>query len=162
MWLKVKLRIRRNYEFLVVFITMLYMLTLKLFRVRIYTGKDIPKLANIKKKEAYDVYIGRANYHLNLPTSIWYNPFPVDENGKHIFFRESMREQVIADHMEYLKNNKKLLKELKSLSRKTLGCYCTTYEVAKNNKITKKCHGHNIIQMYITHVLKLDFNIFEQ
>jgi hypothetical protein len=120
------------------------MLLKKSLGIRIYYNSDIPKLANIKKKEPFDVYIGRYNYHLKLPGSIWGNPFPIDKDGEHIPFKESMREQVVADHMEYLKNNKYLLSQLRNLSGKTLGCYCYSSTTGSG----KKCHGHNIIEMY--------------
>ncbi len=151
-WYNIKLQIRILFEFLVVILTFFYVIIRKFLGKRFYTVADIPKLANIKNKEPYDVYIGRPNIYLNLPGSIWGNPFPVDENGKHIKFKPSMREQVLKDHMVYLKNNKKLLKELKTLSGKTLGCYC--YSSATGNGT--KCHGDNIIEMYKQVVLKLD------
>lgn len=157
-----KRSLRILYEFAVVVLALPYYYIAKSFGKKFYGKKDIPKLANVNLKEPYDVYIGRPNYHLGLEGSIWGNPFPVDANGKHIHFKEYMREKVIADHMAYLRNNKVLLKQLHTLSGKTLGCYCTNYTFSKNNKIKKKCHGHNIIQMYITHVLGLDFNIFEE
>ena len=38
-------------------------------------------LANIKKKEPFDLYIGRENKWLNLEGSKWANPFPMKNEG---------------------------------------------------------------------------------
>ncbi len=156
-WFKIKWHLRIGFEYSVVILVMFYFLIAKALGKRFYTSADIPKLANIKEKESFDVYIGRPNYHLKL-SGIWGNPFPIGENGEHVFFKEYMRPQVCSDHMNYLRNNKKLLKELKNLSGKTLGCYCYSSATGKG----KRCHGHNIIDMYKEKVLgikcgKIDF-----
>jgi hypothetical protein len=94
------------------------------------------KLANIKKKEYYDIYIGRENKWLNLPASKWQNPF--------VMKKESEREEVLKKHMEYMLERKDLLADLKELDGKTLGCYCYSSETG----IGKKCHGHNLIELF--------------
>ena len=122
---------------------------------KFYTIDDIPRIVKITTKNPpeYDVYIGRKNIWINLEASIWGNPFHLK--------KESEREKVIKDHMDYLKKNKFLLRKLKDLSGKTLGCYCCNYSFQENYFNGKRCHGMNIVQMYIKHVLKKDVDIFE-
>lgn len=102
------------------------------------TEADIPKIVNLLKGESYDIYIGRENYHLNLPHSKWHNPFRLKN--------ETGRPKCISDHMEYLENNEELLNSLDELSGKIMGCYCKE----------KPCHGDNIIKMYKKIILGID------
>ena len=94
------------------------------------------KLANIKKKEPYDIYIGRGNKWLGLLHSKWHNPFVMKNEG--------MREEVLKKHMDYMLSNPELLKDLYELDGKTLGCYCFSSETG----VGKKCHGHNLIELF--------------
>ena len=88
------------------------------------------KIANIKKKEFYDLYIGRENKWLGLEGSKWGNPF--------VMKNESKREEVLAKYKEHILNSPELLNSLSELKGKTLGCYCAP----------KKCHGNVLIELY--------------
>jgi len=68
-----------------------------------------------RKKEPFDVYIGRP--------SKWGNPFKIGKNGT--------REEVIIKYRKWLLSNPELLKQLPELCGKTLGCWCKP----------KPCHG---------------------
>ncbi len=100
------------------------------------TNKGNIKIANIKKKEPFDLYIGRENKWLNLPESKWKNPFPLK--------RESERAQILEMHWEYMISREDLINDLIELKGKTLGCYC----YSDTTKIGKTCHGHNLIRLY--------------
>lgn len=128
---------------------LIYFFCVNKFDKKVYTENDIPKLTMVKYGD-FDVYIGRTNKHLNLKDNGWGNPFPIDSNGRHIRFKERMRVDVLSTHMNYIRTNRELLLRLKSLSGKTLGCYCCS---DKNDGVNKWCHGHNIIQMYKERVL---------
>lgn len=133
-------------------LTFWYIQLLRIFGFKRYTYKFIPRLAKITKPEfeSFDVYIGRENRDLNLPGSIWGNPFYLK--------RESDRPDNLAKHMEYLVNNPELLKQLKTLSGKILGCYCFSSATCKG----KRCHGHNIIQLYKEKILGIkSISIYE-
>lgn len=67
------------------------------------------------KREPYDVYIGRG--------SKWGNPFKIGEDGN--------REEVISKYREWILKQPHLLRDLKELDGKVLGCWC------KPNS----CHG---------------------
>ena len=60
------------------------------------------------KSEHYDVYIGRP--------SKWGNPFSIGKDGT--------RKEVILKYIEYIFNNKQLMKDLPELKGKILGCWC--------------------------------------
>lgn len=66
------------------------------------------------KKEPYDVYIGRP--------SEWGNPYSEKQYG---------RNKCIQMYLVYLLRHPKVLKEVKTLRGKVLGCWCRP----------KKCHG---------------------
>lgn len=100
----------------------------------------VPTLANIKKGEFFDLYIGRENKWLNLSESKWKNPFPMK--------KESERPDVILKHWEYMKEHSELIADLKELEGKVLGCYC--FSSVKNEG--KKCHGHNLIKLFEMYV----------
>ncbi len=85
------------------------------------------------KKEKYDVYIGRG--------SIYGNPYT------HIKNKETKAEFIVKDrktaiekYKEYLLNSPELLKQIKTLKDKTLGCWCKP----------KSCHGDIIIEILET------------
>lgn len=71
------------------------------------------------KKEKFDVYIGRH--------SKWGNPFTI---GK-----DRTREEVIEKYKKWILKQPQLLKDLKELKGKTLGCWCKP----------KKCHGDILV-----------------
>lgn len=99
--------------------------------------KILPTLANIKKGEPYDIYIGRENKWLNLPESKWKNPFPMK--------KESERDEVILKHWNDVhENHPELIEALGELNGKVLGCYCFSSATGKG----KRCHGHNLITMF--------------
>lgn len=141
-WHRIKWHTRVFFEYVVVILVMVYVILAKLLGKRFYTTADIPKLANIKKREPYDIYIGRANGYLKLEESIWNNKYVIGVDGD--------RATCVEKHMADLRANKKLLRKLKTLSGKTLGCYC--YSSTTKNGV--KCHGHNIIQLYKEKILK--------
>lgn len=62
-----------------------------------------------KKKEVFDVYIGRG--------SIWGNPFKIGADGT--------REEVIEKYRQYLIENPELVIHTAQLKGKILGCFCT-------------------------------------
>ena len=74
-----------------------------------------------KRKECFDVYIGRG--------SIWGNPFEIGKDGT--------REEVIAKYKEYILAKPELLARLPELKDKILGCYCKP----------KPCHGDVLIEL---------------
>lgn len=102
--------------------------------------KRTPTLANIKRGESYDIYIGRANGWLNLPESKWKNPFPLK--------KESERMKILNQHWEYMKTRPDLIEALGELEGKVLGCYC--FSSIKNEG--KVCHGHNLIKLFEKYV----------
>lgn len=73
------------------------------------------------KKEKYDIYIGRP--------SKWGNPFSIGRDGT--------RKEVIIKYIKWIKKNKKLLRDLKELKNKVLGCWCKP----------KMCHGDVLIRL---------------
>jgi len=78
------------------------------------------KVVNLRK-EKYDVYIGRG--------SKWGNPYKIGLDGT--------REEVIQKYEDYLRKNDNMLKELKELDNKVLGCYCKP----------QTCHGDILIKV---------------
>ena len=73
------------------------------------------------KKEKYDVYIGRPSF--------WGNPFEIGKDGT--------REEVIEMYENYVRNNAKMMKMVKHLKGKTLGCWCHP----------KPCHGDVLLKL---------------
>lgn len=78
------------------------------------------------KKEPYDEYIGRP--------SIWGNPFTIGKDGT--------REEVIEKYEKWIRQQPELLKELKNLRGKILGCWCKT----KKNP-NQSCHGDILVKL---------------
>jgi len=74
------------------------------------------EVVNIKNTREFDVYIGRGTK--------WGNPYKIGRDGT--------RSQVIAKFEYYLLNNEKLLREVRHLKDKILGCHCAPLA----------CHGH--------------------
>lgn len=73
------------------------------------------------KKDSYDVYIGRP--------SKWGNPFQIGPDGT--------REEVIDKYRKWLESQPNLMKDLKELKGKTLGCWCSP----------NPCHGDVLIKL---------------
>jgi hypothetical protein len=69
-----------------------------------------------KRKDAYDVYIGRG--------SIWGNPFVIGRDGD--------RSAVIRKYEEYLASSPALIARLPELLGKRIACFCAPLA----------CHGH--------------------
>jgi hypothetical protein len=79
------------------------------------------KLVAHCKKERYDVYIGHP--------SIWGNPF--------IIGRDGTREEVIAKYRAWIMQQPELLKRVKELKGKVLGCWCAP----------QACHGDVLVEL---------------
>lgn len=123
-------------SYLVIFIfltTITFFFCLRRFLNRKRTS---PILVNIKKKEKYDLYIGRKNKWLSLENSKWSNPFRMKN--------ESEREEVLVKYKMYVLSSNSLLNSLWELEGKTLGCYCYSSEKG----IGKKCHGSVLIELF--------------
>lgn len=77
-------------------------------------------VANIKRREPYDVYIGRP--------SKWGSPFSL---------RGFTREEAVAKYRVWLLAHPDLLKDLHELKDKRLGCYCAP----------QLCHGDVLAEL---------------
>lgn len=80
------------------------------------------------KKEKFDVYIGRP--------SIWGNPF-THKQGTQADFVVSSREEAVAKYREYILSKPELLKQVKNLKGKVLGCWCKP----------QACHGDILAEL---------------
>jgi hypothetical protein len=77
-------------------------------------------VVNIRTNPSVDyVYIGRP--------SKWGNPFVIGRDGN--------RDEVVRKYLDYILENKELLKDLPELKGKNLGCYCAP----------QLCHGDVLI-----------------
>ena len=74
-----------------------------------------------KRKEAFEVYIGRG--------SKWGNPFELGRDGN--------REEVIDKYRKYIVANPFLMSYLKELKGKVLGCFCKPLP----------CHGDVLVEL---------------
>lgn len=79
------------------------------------------------KREAYDIYIGRANG--TLPQSKRANPWVIGKDGT--------REEVIARYADWIKTQPELMAALPELAGKRLGCWCK----GTNGMNEAACHG---------------------
>ncbi len=93
------------------------------------------KVVRIRRKNGEvvqdcDVYIGRACNMggWRLKQSIWHNPYSVKEYG---------REKAIEKYEEYIRGNKILMKKIKELKGKVLGCWCAP----------NACHGDVLVKI---------------
>lgn len=87
--------------------------------------KTSPTVVNIRKRERYDVFIGRP--------SPWGNRFKIGEDGT--------REEVIAKYREWLLSSAagaRLLTWLPTLEGKLLGCFCAP----------EPCHGDVLVRLF--------------
>lgn len=73
------------------------------------------------KRAKYDVYVGRPGK--------WGNPFILGKDGT--------REEVLIKYEAWLVQQTDLLKDLKELRGKVLGCWCSP----------KSCHGDILLRM---------------
>ena len=80
------------------------------------------------RKERYDVYIGRP--------SKWGNPFSHIQYAN-AQFRVGSRDEAISKFREWLLTQGELLKDIKELKGKTLGCWCKP----------KACHGDVLAEL---------------
>ena len=80
-----------------------------------------PKVVN-KRKENYDIYIGRG--------SIWGNPFEIGKDGN--------REECIRLYANWIMKQPQLISKLRFLAGKRLGCYCKP----------KDCHGDVLVELF--------------
>ncbi len=92
-------------------------------------NKHNTSLVNIKN-ESCDIFIGRP--------SKWGNPFS-HKNGTLAKFKVDTRKEAVSKYKEYIEtgDGKHLLKDLKELKGKKLGCYC----------FPKLCHGNVLIKL---------------
>jgi hypothetical protein len=81
----------------------------------------VVNIRKLKKGEGYDVYIGRP--------SKWGNPFLIGQDGT--------REEVIKKYRRYILSRPDLLRQLKELKGKKLGCWCKP----------KACHGDVLVEL---------------
>ena len=80
-----------------------------------------PTVVNVRT-EKYDVYIGRG--------SMYGNPFKIGVHGN--------RAEVIARYGAWVRTQGQILKSLKSLTGKRLGCYCKP----------QPCHGDVLVELW--------------
>jgi hypothetical protein len=86
-------------------------------------------VVNIKSKQPFDVYIGRAMPRQGLQGSPFQNPFHIGKDGD--------RETVISKYREHILMRTDLLEQLPSLRGKVLACWCKPDE----------CHGDVLIEL---------------
>ena len=101
----------------------------------------LPTVVRIKRSKGQvvqdcDIYIGRrcTMGGWNLPQSKWYNPFSIKEYGD--------AESVVKKYKEYILSKPELLKDIKELEGKTLGCWCKP----------GVCHGDVLVELYEDYV----------
>ena len=85
---------------------------------------------NLKTFDEYDVFIGRP--------SKWKNPYIIGKDGT--------RKECIDKYRNYLLENEELMKDLRQLDGKVLGCYCKPLP----------CHGDVIVQL----IEEMKFEVF--
>lgn len=121
-----------------VFVVIVLCFTILAGSIVVFLKKDkkAPTLANIKKKEGFDLYIGRKNKWLDLESSKWGNPYRMKNEGE--------REGVLKKYKEYVLASPELLDSLGELEGKVLGCYCYSSKEGKG----KKCHGSVLIELF--------------
>lgn len=90
-------------------------------------------------KDKNHIYIGRnmSMYVKGATKSKWCNPFSVKKYG---------RDKCLELYKEYIKSNKQLLKDLKELDGKILGCWCSP----------NKCHGDILLDLLLELLQKID------
>ena len=86
-----------------------------------------PKVVHCKR-EAFDVYIGRP--------SKWGNQFS-HLSGTLAIYKVATREDAVKAYEDWIKTQPKLLRDLKELRGKVLGCWCAP----------KACHGDVLLRM---------------
>ena len=88
------------------------------------------------KKEKFDIYIGRP--------SKWGNPFTHKQDGKTLAkYVVSTREEAVEAYRDWITKGegRYLLKDLKELKGKTLGCWCKPLS----------CHGDILVELVCTY-----------
>ena len=82
------------------------------------------------KKEPFDVYIGRPGKWGN---PFWFTKYPVPGFAH----QERTREESIALFRNWIMTKPELLRDLKDLKGKVLGCWCSP----------KPCHGDVLVEL---------------
>jgi len=97
------------------------------FYSNLETTTNTTQVVHCKKSE-YDVYIGRP--------SLWGNPYSSKKGTLAKYYVESKSEAILS-YEEYLESSPELLKALKKLKGKRLGCWCKP----------QPCHGDVIVKL---------------
>lgn len=74
-----------------------------------FPDNNLPIVVNKKKKQEYDIFIGRP--------SKWGNPFIIGVHGN--------RQEVVKQYQLWLAENIKLLESLPELFNKRIACFCS-------------------------------------
>ena len=78
-----------------------------------------------------NTYIGRTNPYLQVPSSIFANPYKI---------HNSDRETVLKQYENYIRNSPHLMSKIHELDKKNLGCYC----------FPQRCHGNILIKILVS------------
>ena len=89
------------------------------------------RVVNVKWREPYDLYIGRAMGFrpYRLKQSIWHNPFREGKDGT--------LEEVLEKYREHVLGRPDLVEKLPGLRSKVLACWCKP----------KPCHGDVLLEL---------------
>ena len=87
------------------------------------------RVINIRTREPYDVYIGRANPRYRLGRSKWANPFKPGPDGD--------RDAVLAKYRDWIQTQPELLAQVGELRGKVLACWCKP----------EACHGDILAEL---------------
>jgi hypothetical protein len=91
------------------------------------------KVINIRSRQPYHEYIGRANRAWELKASIWANP---DRDA-----RRKSPEQARAEYLQHILSRPDLIDRLLELQGKTLACWC------KQDDREVFCHGDVLVDL---------------
>ena len=89
------------------------------------------KIVNIKSKQPYDIYIGRANKTYGVTESKWHNPFVIGRDGNRV--------AVISKFQQYILYKPELLRDLHEIDGKILCCWC--------DYPNEDCHGRILLEL---------------
>lgn len=99
-------------------------------------------VANVKKSQPYNIYIGRENNFYHHEASEWANPYVMDE--------WHTRDMVLGLYYWHLIANPNLYDATKELRGKTLGCYCAPLP-CHGDLLTWLSEGHKLPTIYAPH-----------